>query len=84
MLPSQAFDYKIIFHTDGMNDDIWDCVAVSAADLDQKNGFEQQIQLKLENGEIPKSVSYVVIADPAPSLGSGGASFHGALLAYFW
>lgn len=72
-------ELKISCYTE--RDDLWDCIVISAADVEQKEGFERQIKQKLDNDELPKSVNYFVIADPGPSVGSGGASFHGAFLA---
>lgn len=50
---------------------------ISAADAEQKEGFELQLKLKKTNQEIPSCIKYLVIADPpGPPVGSGGATFH--------
>lgn len=42
----------------------WDIVVLTAADESQRVIFEEQINLKLTNSELPKSAAYMVVCDP--------------------
>lgn len=57
--------------------DFWDCVVISAGDNQQKECFQQQLNEKLVNGELPGATEYLVIDDcPGCALGSGGSTFY--------
>lgn len=59
-----------------VENDFWDCVVISAADVQQKECFQQQIDEKLKNQDICGKTSYFVIEDcPGVALGSGGSTF---------
>ncbi|XP_054712322.1 LOW QUALITY PROTEIN: fucose-1-phosphate guanylyltransferase-like [Uloborus diversus] len=53
----------------------WDAVIISACDSDQKFGYEMQILLKQQKGELPLNVSFHVFADPPDfKIGCGGST----------
>ena len=58
-------------HKDEMDCAFWDVVAITAADSEQKEAFEMQIEDKLHRREIPSGVPYHVFSDPpGPKIGN--------------
>lgn len=58
------------------NEETWDCVVISAADVQQKECFQQQIDQMLANEDICRTTTYLVVEDcPGYALGSGGSTF---------
>ncbi|XP_068731134.1 fucose-1-phosphate guanylyltransferase-like [Montipora capricornis] len=52
----------------------WDAVVITALDESQKEAYEIQVQCKLDRGELPLGVKYLVFHDPpGPKIGNGGS-----------
>ncbi|XP_066286744.1 fucose-1-phosphate guanylyltransferase-like isoform X3 [Branchiostoma lanceolatum] len=53
----------------------WDVVVITALDSQQKQVYELQITKKLQGGELPLGVKYLVFADPSGAkIGCGGST----------
>jgi len=57
--------------------DVWDYVFLTAADEAQADMYRNQIDMRLERGELPFETKFVVLADPdGKRVGSGGATLN--------
>jgi fucose-1-phosphate guanylyltransferase len=66
----------VYFLDQNSSSDQWDCIVISAADEEQKACFEMQLNAKINKGDIPSEIKYLVIADPpGVALGAGGSTF---------
>ena len=55
----------------------WDYIILTASNEEQANTYRMQIEDRLKNGYLPKSVHYAVLPDPdGKRVGSGGATFN--------
>jgi galactokinase/mevalonate kinase-like predicted kinase len=54
----------------------YDLVVLTARDAQQRNVFEQQIEMKKLNHTIPNSLEFIVISDRLGTIGSGTATLH--------
>lgn len=55
----------------------WDYVILTSSNADQARTYQEQIDSRLKNGLLPKTVHYAVLEDPdGKRVGSGGATFN--------
>nr|XP_039250316.1 fucose-1-phosphate guanylyltransferase-like [Styela clava] len=53
----------------------WDYVVLTAVDEAQKESYKLQLEIKLQQKELPLSAEYIVVADPpGPKIGNGGST----------
>ncbi|KAL4229683.1 hypothetical protein ACF0H5_010071 [Mactra antiquata] len=58
-----------------INVPFWDVIIITAADDDQKNVYEKQLEYKYKRSELPKDIPILVVADPpGPKIGNGGST----------
>ena len=56
---------------------LWDYVILTAANADQADAYQLQIEYRKRNKRLPQDTKYLVIPDPGGKrIGSGGSTMH--------